>query len=85
MKTWKQRTAWLCLVLDVLLFALVSSSYATPTPPVRETTHANSITPTPPVQTTMHTNFFKPTPTVQATTPGNYSYRVLSLVLLELA
>jgi dienelactone hydrolase len=78
MKTWKQRTAWLCLVLDVLLFALVSSFYATPTPPVRETTHANSITPTPPVQTTMHTNFFKPTPTVQATTPGNYITRIFT-------
>lgn len=41
MKTWKQRTAWLRLVVIVLLFAFVSSSCAT--------AHANSITPTPTV------------------------------------
>ncbi|MFL5629373.1 MAG: prolyl oligopeptidase family serine peptidase [Ktedonobacteraceae bacterium] len=63
MKTWKQRTAWLSLVLNVLLFAFVSSSYATPTRTVQATTHANSIT---------------PTPTVQATTRGNYVTRVFT-------
>src|SRR5258708_19467666 len=41
MKTWKHRTAWLRLVIIVLLLAFVSSSYAT--------AHANSITPTPTV------------------------------------
>ena len=78
MKTWKQYTAWLCLVLDVLLFALISSSCATPTPPVQAKMHANSITPTPPAQTTLHANFFMPTPTIQATTPGNYITRIFT-------
>ncbi len=63
MKAWKQRTAWLCFILNVLLFALVSSSYTKPTPPA---------------QATMHASFFTPTPQVQAMTSGNYITRVFT-------
>jgi poly(3-hydroxybutyrate) depolymerase len=63
MIAWKQRIAWLCFIFNVLLFALVSSSHAIPTPPA---------------QATMHASFFTPTPQVQATTPGNYITRVFT-------
>ena len=63
MKTWRQHIAWLCLVSNMLLFALVSSSYATPTPPVQGKVRAKS---------------FPPAPPLQATTPGNYVTRVFT-------
>src|SRR5437588_7096178 len=49
MKTWRQHIAWLCLVSSMLLFAFVSSSYATPTPPVQGKVRTKSI---PPLQAT---------------------------------
>jgi poly(3-hydroxybutyrate) depolymerase len=55
MKTWKQCTARLCLVLNVLLLA--SSSYATSTPPAQATMYANFFTPTPTVQATTPGNY----------------------------
>ena len=71
MKIWRQRNAWLRLVVNVLLFAFVSSSCAVPTPIVQAATPASAITPPPTVPGTTPGRSVTPTPTAPGTTPGH--------------